>query len=112
MESADNPTVEPHEIIALAHRIGLMDAIRKITFVGFLIFLVLAVTQHNWWFIALSLVTAWITAFLMSNFSANKVQRLTGMSHEYQARVWERYKNDLQFAANANQAIAEHFIRG
>ena len=98
--------------MALGHRIALMGAIRKTTFFGFMIFLVLAISQHNWWLIALSFVTAWITAFLMSNFSANKVQRLTGMSHEYQARVWERYKSDQQFAASVNQALAEHFNHG
>jgi hypothetical protein len=111
MEADESTTLEPHEVVALAHRIALMGAIRKTAAIGFVIFIVLAIYQHNWWLILLSLITAWITALVMSNVSANKVQRLTGMSHESQARAWERYKRDPHFAAIANQAIAERFSR-
>lgn len=109
MEAGETTTIEPHETIALAHRVTLMGAIRKVAGVGFLVFLVIAIYQDNWWFILLALITAWVTAFILSNFSANKVERLTGMSHENQARVWERYKHDPHFAAMANRAIAEKF---
>jgi hypothetical protein len=109
MAADESTTIEPHEIVALAHRIALMGAIRKTAGVGFLVFFALAIYQDNWWLILLAFITAWITAFLMSNISANKVKRLTGMSHEYQARTWERYKHDPNFAAIANRAIADRF---
>lgn len=105
METTDSPKVEPHEVIALVHRLAVLRAIRKTTIAGFLIFLLLAITQRNWWFVPLSFVTAWITAVVMSNVSANKVQRITGMSHEYQAMIWERYKHDPDFAVMVHQAV-------
>lgn len=105
METGDSHFVDPHQVIALIHRITMLSAMRKVTIVGFFIFLLLAITQRSWWLILVSVVTAWITSIVMSVVSANKVQKLTGMSHEYQATIWERYKHDPEFAAAVHKAI-------
>src|SRR5437762_2093209 len=106
MSPPQHSSLESHEIIALAHRLALMAAIRKVVVVGFVIFLGFAIYRDNWWLIPISFVVAWLSAFLMSNLSANEVERITGMSHDDQARIWERYKCDAHFAGLADREIS------
>ncbi len=90
METSESQTVLREELLALRHRLAAMSGIRKVTTVGFVAFLALAICNSNWWLIPGALVAAFITAWAMSVSSANTVQRLTGLSHNYQSVLWER----------------------
>jgi len=42
--------------------------------------------------IAVAIIAGWAAMWLLSYQAANKVEKLTGLSHKAQAAIWEQYK--------------------
>jgi hypothetical protein len=105
VETSESQTVQREELLALGHRLAAMSGIRKVATVEFVAFPALAIYNNNWWLIPIALVAAFIAAWAMSVSSANTVQRLSGLSHNYRGVLWERYKTNPEFAAQVNPAL-------
>jgi hypothetical protein len=94
-------------VIALAHRLASMKAIRTTTLPAVLFFGAISWHLGRWLPLLASPVFIWIVSIVISITSANKVQRLTGLSHKSQQILWERYKSDPKFSAEIDVAVRD-----
>lgn len=105
MEYGDSLNLQDNELLALAHRLAAMRMIRKVTIAIAIVLLLLAIYLWNWLLIPVALVAVWLAAVAISIWSANKVQRLTGLSHHDQRMLWDRYKSDPAIAAKVDRLL-------
>ena len=114
MDFDEDPDAEVDRaiVIALAHRIAAMGAIRTTTLPAILLFGVLAWHLGSWFPLLILPVVVWFVSIAISISSANKVRRLTGLSHESQHILWQRYKSDPTFAAEINIAVKDPNLLG
>jgi len=94
-------------VIALAHRLPAMRAIRTTALPAVLLFGVLSWHLGRWLPLLASPVAIWVVSVVISVWSANTVQRLTGLSHKSQQILWRRYKSDPEFSAEIDIAIRD-----
>lgn len=71
-------------VIALAHRIAAMGAIRMTMLPALLLFGILAWHLGRWFPLLIFPIVVWLASIVISISSANKVRHLTGFSHESQ----------------------------
>ncbi|MFQ5625983.1 MAG: hypothetical protein ACE5G3_06315 [Gammaproteobacteria bacterium] len=89
--SADIEVPDSHRV-AIAHRIAVMKAGR---FVWLLIIglSVYGIWSSQWYLIAVAIISGLLAMAFLSFQAANKVKKLTGLSHAKQAEIWEQYKS-------------------
>lgn len=92
-------------LIALAHRLAAMRAIRTTALPAVLLFGVLSWHLGRWLPLLACPVAIWVVSVVISIWSANDVKRRTGLSHKSQQILWERYKSDPEFSTEINIAI-------
>lgn len=94
-------------VIALAHRLAALRAIRTTTLPAVLLFGYLSWHLGRWLPLLAAPVIIWIVSIVISNMAANKVQRLTGLSHSSQQILWNRYKTDPAFSTEIDKAMQD-----
>lgn len=99
-------------VTALAHRLAAMSAIRTTSLPAILLFGVISWHLGRWLPLLIAPVAIWAVSIVISITSANKVQRLTGLSHKSQQILWERYKSDPIFSNKINIAIRDPNLLG
>lgn len=106
MLDAVDPEWNKKVYTAVAHRLMLMSALRKVLLIGFMLFLLLAYLNNNWWLIPIAVIAAFVTSTLMSIYATSKVKQITGLSHQTQAMLWEHYKTDPLFTSEVDNALS------
>ncbi|WP_267226592.1 hypothetical protein [Dyella silvae] len=99
-------------VIALAHRLAALKAIRTTTLPAVLLFGVLSWHLGTWMPFLACPFGIWAVSIAISIWSANNVTRRTGLSHASQQFLWERYKSDPEFSAEINLALQDRNLLG
>jgi len=81
--------------VAVEHRLAVMKAGRLV----WLLIIALSgwgIYSAQYYLILVAVVSGFVAMWLLSIQAANKVQKLTGLSHEAQAAIWEQYKIQIR----------------
>jgi hypothetical protein len=94
-------------VLALAHRLAALRAIRTTAIPAVLLFGFLSWHLGRWLPLLAAPIVIWIVSIVISNTAANKVQRLIGFSHQSQEILWKRYKSDPAFSAEVDTKLRD-----
>ena len=81
--------------IAVEHRLAVMKTGKSIWFLIIALSL-WGIFSSQYHLILVALISGWVAMWLVSIHAANKVEKLTGLSHEAQAAIWEEFKRQIQ----------------
>jgi uncharacterized membrane protein len=78
--------------IAIAHRLAVKKS-RKFLWLLIIAFSLYGIYSEKWYLILVAIIAGWISICLVSVRTANKVERLTGLSYSEQASIWYKYRS-------------------
>ena len=81
------------EIIVAKSRNGIIAVNRGIAFLG-IAMVIFGVIKWGWLSIPLIILSGWFISIVNSILVSNKVKRLTGLTHEEQANIWNKMISD------------------
>ena len=81
--------------IAVEHRLAVMKTGKSIWFLIIALSL-WGIFSSQYHLILVALISGWVAMWLVSIHAANKVEKLTGLSHQKQAEIWNTFKIGLK----------------
>lgn len=87
--------------LAIEHRLAVMSA-GKYIWVMIIGLSLWGIYSGQYHLVLVALVAGWIAMWLLSIHAANKVKKLTGLSHQQQAELWKTFKLGLKSLDNNN----------
>jgi len=81
--------------IAVEHRLAVMNTGKLIWFL-IIALSIWGIFSSQYHLILVALISGWVAMWLLSIHAANNVEKLTGLSHQKQAEIWNTFKKGLK----------------